>query len=61
MSKQVVNTGLRSRLPVRAAATLYGIMSRRRRWQLVGTMCLMLLGAVAELLTIGAVLPSSRT
>jgi ABC-type bacteriocin/lantibiotic exporter with double-glycine peptidase domain len=32
-------------------------MSRRRRLQFVATMFLMLLGAVAELLTIGAVLP----
>jgi ABC-type multidrug transport system fused ATPase/permease subunit len=36
---------------------LYGHLSRRRRTQLAGLLGLMLVGAVAELVTIGAVLP----
>ena len=36
---------------------LYGHFSARRRWQLVFVMALMLVGAFAELATLGAVLP----
>jgi ABC-type multidrug transport system fused ATPase/permease subunit len=39
------------------AAAIYGLMNRRRRLQLVATLILMTAGAVAELVTIGAVLP----
>ena len=35
----------------------FGHLSRRRKLQLLGLVCLMLLGAVAELVTIGAVVP----
>jgi ABC-type multidrug transport system fused ATPase/permease subunit len=41
----------------RAWATLYRHMTRRRRLQLAATLALMLMGAIAELVTIGAVLP----
>jgi ABC-type multidrug transport system fused ATPase/permease subunit len=43
--------------PWRGMRAVYKIMQPRRRMQLLGTMVLMLLGAVAELVTIGAVLP----
>lgn len=36
---------------------LYGHLSSRRSWQLAALLCLMLVGAVAELATLGAVLP----
>ena len=36
---------------------LLGHLSMRRRWQLGGLVLLMMLGAVAELATLGAVLP----
>lgn len=36
---------------------LYALLSRRRRWQLVGLFVLMIVGAVAEMATIGAVVP----
>ena len=39
------------------AAAIYRVMGRRRRWQLAGTLALMMVGAVAELVQIGAVLP----
>jgi ABC-type bacteriocin/lantibiotic exporter with double-glycine peptidase domain len=44
-------------IPLNGFAAIYAIMGRRRRLQLAGTVLLMLVGAVAELLTIGAVLP----
>lgn len=36
---------------------LLGHLSKRRRWQLMGLLVIMLMGAVAELATLGAVLP----
>src|SRR3954451_19714525 len=41
----------------RGVRTLFGITGRRRRLQLVATIVLTLLGALAELFTIGAVVP----
>src|SRR5690606_34577063 len=45
------------RLPWRGAAAMFSVMSRRRRIQLLLTIALTLVGAIAELVTIGAVLP----
>ncbi len=42
---------------LRNARAIFAVMGRRRRLQLYVTLGLMLLGAVAELMTIGAVLP----
>ena len=36
---------------------LYSHLSQRRRWQLIGLIILMFLGAVAEMATLGAVFP----
>ncbi len=52
MSPQPLNITL-----ISAIRRLYSHLSRRRRVQLVWLLCLMLVGAVAELVTIGAVLP----
>lgn len=43
--------------PGRGLAAIFGVMSRRRRIQLALTVILTLCGAIAELVTIGAVLP----
>ena len=48
-----------ARMPSLAASlrALMGLLSARRRWQLAGVIVLMLLGAMGELLTLGALLP----
>jgi ABC-type multidrug transport system fused ATPase/permease subunit len=52
--------GDKRRPPIAAMAgmrTLYGLMTAARRRHLLGVLALMLLGAAAEMLTVGAVLP----
>ncbi len=44
-----------------AFSTLFRSLSRMRRRQLLKTLCLMLAGALAELVAIGATIPFSRS
>ena len=57
MNAEAAGVQLEAPNPSGGFAAIYGLMDRRRRLQLAGTMLLMLVGAIAELLTIGAVLP----
>lgn len=50
-------TGPRAKSASAAFRALFGLMSGRRRWHLFALLCLMAVGAVAEMVTIGAVLP----
>ena len=43
--------------PLNGLRRLFSHLSVRRRWQLAGLIVAMMLGAVAELATLGAVLP----